>query len=96
MAMKKYVSQRNGTTCNPNRTARATEEMDQYCEAHPRGPAVVRRPQLFARGNNFVVLLGRSVAEGIVGFGATVPSALRAFEHQYLRTLRPPNSEVAS
>jgi len=93
--MKKFVSQRNGATCDTERIARATEEMDQYCEAHPRGPAAVRRPQLFRRGNNFVALLGRSVAEGIVGFGSTVPSALRAFEQQYLKALRPPlNSEV--
>lgn len=54
------------------------------------GSAAVRKPQLFIRGSNFVVLLGRSVGEGIVGIGSTVPSALRAFDQQYLKTLRPP------
>jgi hypothetical protein len=70
--------------------AAAVEEMERYCETHPRGPAAVRKPRLFMRGNNFVVLLGRSVREGIAGFGSTVPAALRAFEQQYLKMLRPP------
>jgi hypothetical protein len=69
----------------------AAEEMERYCETHPRGPVAVRKPRLFMRGNNFVVLLGRSVGEGIAGFGSTVPSALRAFERQYLKMLRPPS-----
>lgn len=88
--MKNFVPKQIGHKCNLDRSAAAIEEMDRYCETHPRGPAAVRRPQLFIRGANFVVLLGRSVSEGIVGLGATVPSALRAFELQYLKTLRPP------
>ena len=48
------------------------------------------------RGANFIVLLGRSVAEGIVGLGPTVPAALRAFELQYLRALSPPDSTIHS
>jgi len=71
--------------------ATAIEEMERYCETHPRGPAAVRKPRLFRRGNNFVVLLGKSVGQGIAGFGPTVPAALRAFEQQYLKMLRPPS-----
>lgn len=70
--------------------ATAVEEMEHYCETHPRGPAAIRKPRLFMRGNNFVVLLGRSVGQGTAGFGSSVPAALRAFEQQYLKMLRPP------
>jgi hypothetical protein len=95
-AMKSFVSKQVGSRCDTERAAAAIEEMNRYCERHPRSPAAVRRPQLFIRGTNFVVLLGRSVGEGIVGLGSTVPSALRAFDLQYLKTLRPPlDSEVA-
>ena len=72
-------------------SAAAVEELERYCETHPRGPAAVRKPRLFRRGNNFVVLLGNSVGQGIAGFGSTVPAALRAFEQQYLKMLRPPS-----
>lgn len=93
--MKNFVSNQVSSKCDTERAAAAVEEMNRYCEAHSRGPAAVRKPQLFIRGNNFVVLLGRSVGEGIVGLGSTVPSALRAFEQQYLKTLRPPlDSEI--
>jgi hypothetical protein len=91
--MKNFISQ-PGIRCD---TAAALQEMERYCAAHPGGPAAVRKPQLFIRGANFVALLGRSVAEGIAGFGATVPSALRAFDQQYLKTLRPPrDGEMSS
>lgn len=89
--MKNFVS-RLGVKCD---TAAALQEMERYCAAHPGGPAAVRKPQLFIRGANFVVLLGQSVAEGIAGFGSTVPSALRAFDQQYLKSLRPaPDGEM--
>lgn len=84
-AMKRFVSQL-GVRCA---TPAAIQEMDRYCQAHPGGPAAVRRPQLFIRGASYVVLLGRSVREGIAGFGSTIPSALRAFDQQYLEALRP-------
>src|SRR3954452_19601050 len=69
--------------------AAAIEQMQLYCVAHPRGPAAVRRPQLFFRGELWVALLGPSVEEGIVGIGPTVAAALRAFDVQYLAGLRP-------
>jgi hypothetical protein len=74
--------------CDKDRTLDAIKEMERYCETHSNGPAAVRRPAL--RGDNYVVLLGTSVGNGIVGFGSTVSAALRAFDMQYLRTTRPP------
>jgi hypothetical protein len=86
--MQYFVSRSPGIRCDTETSAAALKEMRRYCETHPGGPAAVRKPQLFLRGTNFVVLLGQNVAEGIVGLGSTVSSALRAFEAQYLRTLR--------
>ena len=68
----------------------ALEQMELYCEAHPRSPSAVRQPRLFVRGELWIALLGPSVEEGIVGIGSTVTAALRAFDAQYLAGLRPP------
>ena len=92
--MEYFGSRAPGIRCDTETSAAALEEMNRYCKTHPGGPADLRRPQLFLRGKNFVVLLGRNVAEGIVGLGSTVPSALRAFEMQYLRNLRPLDPEA--
>jgi hypothetical protein len=75
--------------CDKDRTPEAIREMERYCELHPNGPAALRRPTLSLRGNNYIVLLGESVGSGIVGFGATVFAALRAFDLQYRKTFRP-------
>jgi hypothetical protein len=71
--------------------AAAMELLHHYCEAHPGSPAAVRRPQLFIRSGVWIALLGPSVEDGIVGIGATVEAALRAFDTQYLAGLRPPD-----
>jgi hypothetical protein len=68
----------------------AMEQMELYCEAHPRSPSAVRQPRLFVRGEFWIALLGPSVEAGIVGIGSTVTAALRAFDAQYLAGLRPP------
>jgi|1186.fasta_scaffold270246_1 hypothetical protein len=65
--------------------------MERYCEEHPRGAAAVRRPKLFVRGRTVIALLGSDLATGISGFGDTAANALRAFDHHYLQTLRPPD-----
>jgi hypothetical protein len=67
----------------------ATEQMELYCQAHPRSPSAVRQPRLFVRGELWIALLGPSVEEGIVGIGSNVTAALRAFDAQYLAGLRP-------
>ena len=71
-------------------TMAAIEIIEHYCEVHPGSPAAVRRPRLFIRSGVWVAVLGPSVERGIVGIGATVEAALRAFDAQYLAGLRPP------
>jgi hypothetical protein len=61
----------------------AMKRMQRYCDAHPESPSATRRPQLLVRGGVWVALLGRSIPEGIAGFGYTVEAALRAFDAQY-------------
>jgi hypothetical protein len=68
----------------------ANERAELYFAAHPGSPAAVRRPQLWIRSGKWVAVLGRNIQEGIVGIGATVEMALRAFDDQYLAALRPP------
>jgi len=65
------------------------DRMERYCTLHPRSPSAVRRPQLSRRRGTFIVLLGHSLENGIVGIGNTVENALRAFDLQYLRALEP-------
>jgi hypothetical protein len=68
----------------------AMQEMERYCAAHPQGPAATRRPRLSIRGRTFIALLGPAIEEGVAGFGDSVQAALRAFDVQYSRSLRPP------
>lgn len=92
--MNTNVMDQQNHVCDKEKSAAAVREMERYCEAYPSGPAAVRRPRLFLRGGNYIVLLGKSVATGIVGFGRTVPAALRAFDFQYLKTNRPPRDGI--
>ena len=74
-----------------NAERRAAEErMELYFAAHPGSPAAVRRPRLVKRGKMWVALLGPNMRDGVVGLGGNVEAALRAFDAQYLRMLRPP------
>jgi hypothetical protein len=66
-----------------------TDVTEQYCRLHPGSPSAVRRPKLSQRGRTWVAILGESIEHGIVGFGMTPEAALRAFDAQYLRFLRP-------
>ena len=68
----------------------ARRRAELYCELHPGSPSAVQSPKLFARSGVWVALLGRSVRDGIAGFGPTVEAALRAFDAQYLHTSGPP------
>jgi len=87
--MKKNSGRVSGRGRVTDHAAAATEQMELYCRARPGSPSAVRRPQLFFRGELWIALLGPSVEEGIVGIGATVVAALRAFDVQYLAGLRP-------
>ena len=73
----------------------ANQRAERYYELRPRSPSAVRRPQLFIRSGTWVALLGRSVQNGIAGFGPTVETALRAFDAQYLNSLRQPTQASA-
>ena len=88
--MGKIVSDSENTVCDKDRSPDEMREFERYCETHSNGPAAVRRPKLSLRGKTYIVLLGNSVADRIVGLGATVSAALRAFDLQYLKTIRPP------
>jgi hypothetical protein len=68
----------------------AQERAELYFSAHPRSPAAVRRPKLSTRSGLWIAMLGRSIEEGVVGFGPSVEAALRAFDVRYLSSLRPP------
>ncbi len=75
-------------SCDTERTAEALAEMERYCEEHPRSPAAVRRPRIMIRGSSCVALLGGTLQDGVAGIGATVRAALRAFDAQYLNSLK--------
>ena len=75
--------------------AAASEQMNEYCSLHPGSPSAVRHPQLFFRGELWIALLGPNLEEGIVGIGATVAAALRAFDTQYVVGRRSPNERVS-
>ena len=87
-----HTSRRRRGVVDNSTTALA--QMNHYCASHPGSPSAVQRPQLFFRGDLWVALLGRSLKDGIVGIGPTVPAALRAFDGQYLAQLRPPNEAL--
>src|SRR5215469_10582024 len=72
----------------------AIEEMTRYCAARPGSPSAMRRPQLFFRNELWIALLGPNLEEGLVGIGATVAAALRAFDTQYLASSRAPNEKI--
>lgn len=88
--------QRQTTTQRNHRFRNTNEQMEQYFADHPRSPSAVRRPQIFHRSGTFVALLGLNLQNGIAGLGNTVEAALRAFDMQYLRALRPPAEETSA
>ena len=66
----------------------ARHRAELYCESHPGSPSAVRAPKIFMKSGVWTALLGKNVRDGIVGFGPTVESALRAFDQQYLNYWR--------
>lgn len=63
-----------------------------YYELHPRSPSAVRSPKIFVQSGVWIALLGRTVRDGIAGFGPTIDAALRAFDVQYLSAKRQPGT----
>ena len=71
----------------------AAERMELYCVAKPQSPSAVYHPELSIRSGVWVALLGETVRDGIAGFGATIESALAAFDDQYLKATQPQKQE---
>ena len=76
-------------------TIAAKQRAELYYELHPGSPSAVRLPKLSVRSGVWIALLGRSVRDGIAGFGPTIEAALRAFDAQYLNTSRQPSGASA-
>ena len=91
--MKAESNGRNGLH-ELSKTSLTVREMDSYFMRHPSSPSAVRRPHLYLEGATFVALLGPNVEEGIVGLGMTIEAAFRAFDFQYLKKLRPTDTDL--
>ena len=76
-------------------TVAARQRAELYCELHPGSPSAIRAPKIFMRSGVWTALLGKSVRDGIAGFGPTIEAALRAFDQQYLNYLRQPRETSA-
>jgi len=61
-------------------------DVERYYAAHPFGPAALRHPQLAFDHGRFVAYTQRSIKGGVLGFGTSISSALRAFDELYART----------
>ena len=82
----------NGVNAKNVQRRAALERAEIYYAAHPGSPSAVRRPRISVRSGTWIALLGRSVQDGIAGFGPTVERALHAFDMQYRSILRPPSN----
>ena len=72
----------------------AMAEMERYCAEHPRSPSAARRPKLMQRGRSWVALVGYTLQDGVAGIGESVAAALRAFDIQYLKSMKPPRRRL--
>jgi hypothetical protein len=69
----------------------AKHRAELYCELHPGSPSAIRSPKIFLKSGVWTALLGKSIRQGIAGFGPTIEAALAAFDRQYLNYLRQPD-----
>jgi hypothetical protein len=72
-------------------TVAARQRAELYCELRPGSPSAVRAPRILFKSGVWIAVLGKSVRDGIAGFGPTVEAALRAFDREYLNYLRKPS-----
>lgn len=61
-------------------------DMKKYYAAHPFGAAALRHPRIAIDHGRYVAYTRESIKGGVVGFGTSVGSALRAFDELYIRT----------
>lgn len=69
--------------------AEAQQELQRYCDEHPRSPTAIRRPKVLLRGRSWIALLGYTLEDGVAGIGSTVRDALRSFDVQYQASTKP-------
>jgi hypothetical protein len=81
---------RNMTTGNLNQLIAAQERAELYFATHPGSPSAIKRPSLSKRSGRWIATCERYTNNCIVGLGASVESALRAFDARYVATLRSP------
>jgi hypothetical protein len=58
----------------------------KYYAAHPFGAAALRQPRIAIDHGRYIAYTQESIKGGMVGFGTSVGSALRAFDELYIRT----------
>ena len=68
----------------------ARHRAELYCQLHPGSPSAIRSPKIFLKSGVWTALLGKSIGQGIAGFGPPVEAALAAFDREYLNYLRQP------
>lgn len=68
------------------RDAALMREVEKYCAAHPGGAAALRHPQIAIDHGRFVAYTEPSIKGGVLGFGTSIDSALRAFDDLYAQT----------
>ena len=54
--------------------------------AHPMGAAAQRHPHIRIDHGRYIASTARSIKGGVIGFGTSIASALRAFDELYART----------
>lgn len=61
-------------------------EAEKYYAAHPMGAAAQRHPHIRIDHGRYIASTARSIKGGVIGFGTSIASALRAFDELYART----------
>ncbi len=61
-------------------------EAEKYYATHPFGAAALRHPRIRIDHGRYIACTARSIKGGVIGFGTSIASALRAFDELYART----------
>jgi|SRR5215471_1372496 len=77
------------TISQPISVEEAMKRAELYFAAHPDSPSAVQRPALIPRSGIWVALVGQNIQQSVIGLGATVEAALRAFDSQYAANATP-------
>jgi hypothetical protein len=66
-----------------------------WAEQERQRPFILLRPPIFPDGDQWCVLLGENLAEGIAGFGDTPDAASRAFDEAWRKASPPKIARAA-